>query len=90
MGVLGLLLFLSLLATAGFNRMSIRAKIKKSRRQDLVWAVDMADAIFLSLLAYMVGGAGVSLPYYEIVYILICLLSVLDGIVVKQIRDKSA
>jgi len=90
MGVLGLLLFLSLLATAGFNRMSIRAKIKKSRRQDLVWAVDMADAIFLSLLAYMVGGAGVSLPYYEIIYILICLLSVLDAIVVKQIQGKSA
>lgn len=88
MGVVGLLLFLSLLASANFNRKAIRKKIKNSKRQDLVWAVDMADAMFLSLLAYMVGGAGVSLTYYEIVYILICLLSVLNLLVDKHIKGQ--
>lgn len=89
MGVVGLLLFLLLLTTAFFNRNAIKQTIKKSKRQDLNWAVDMADAMFLSLLAYMVGGAGVSLPYYEIVYMLICLLSVLNSIVAKQVQRQS-
>lgn len=89
MGVVGLMLFFGLLLTAFFNRTSIKRKVKISKRQDLVWAIDMADAIFLSLLAYMVGGAGVSLPYYEIVYILIALLSVLNYIVEQKIQDQS-
>jgi probable O-glycosylation ligase (exosortase A-associated) len=89
MGVVGLLLFLLLLTTAIINRNAINKKIKITKRQDLVWAIDMADAMFLSLLAYMVGGAGVSLPYYEIVYMLICLLSILNSIIEKQVQRES-
>ena len=86
MGVVGLLLFVSLLVTAYYNRKAIRAKVKESGRNDLVWAVDMADSMFLSLFAFMVGGAGVSLPYYEMVYILIALLAVLSTLVDKHIK----
>ncbi|WP_180126256.1 putative O-glycosylation ligase, exosortase A system-associated [Rhodoferax sp. BLA1] len=88
MGFIGLFLFLALLASSYFNRRSITQKIKKFDRPDLIWARDMADAIFLSLLGYMVGGAGVSLTYYEVVYILICLMSVLHTVVDAQINNK--
>lgn len=88
MGFIGLFLFLALLASSYFNRRSITQKIKKFDRPDLIWARDMADAIFLSLLGYMVGGAGVSLTYYEVVYILICLMSVLHTVVDSQINNK--
>lgn len=88
MGFMGLFLFLALLASGYFNRRSIIQKIKKFDRPDLIWARDMADAIFLSLLGYMVGGAGVSLTYYEVVYILICLMSVLHTVVDSQINNK--
>ena len=81
MGFVGLFLFLTLLTSAYFNRRSITQKIKKTNRLDLIWARDLADAIFLSLLGYMVGGAGVSLTYYEVIYILICLMSVLKTVV---------
>lgn len=86
MGFMGLFLFLGLLASAYFNRRAITQKIKKYDRPDLIWARDLADAIFLSLLGYMVGGAGVSLTYYEVVYILICLMSVLNTVVNTQLE----
>ena len=88
MGLLGLILFLSIMASAFINRSSIFAKIKKSGRKDLLWANDIANTLFLSLLAFMVGGAGVSLPYYEIVYILVSLMAILNGIVTAKIREK--
>jgi len=85
LGFVGLFLFLALLSSAYFNRKAIISKIKKNKRSDLVWARDMADAMFLALLGYMVGGAGVSLAYYEVVYILICLMGVLNTVVDAQI-----
>ena len=90
MGFVGFFLFLALLLSAYVNRKAITRKIKKSNRQDLIWARDLADAMFLSLLGYMVGGAGVSLAYYEVVYILICLMSVLNTIVDTQIGKTSS
>ena len=87
-GFVGLILFLTLLLSADLNRRSIKTKINKYARQDLIWATDMADTMYLSLVAFMVGGAGVSLPYYEIIYILICLMSVLHTIVDKHIMEK--
>lgn len=86
LGFVGLFFFLSLLASVYFNRKIIRNKIKKHNRADLIWAIDLADAIFLSILAYMAGGAGVSLTYYEIIYMLIVLMSVLHTIVDKQLK----
>lgn len=87
MGFVGLALYLFMFYSAHFNRKCIRSKIKKSGRTDMVWAVDMADTMFLSLFAFMVGGAGVSLPYYEIIFILIGLLATLNTIVDKKITS---
>lgn len=88
LGVYGLILFLSILASAFVARKSISTKIKKSKRTDLVWAIDISNAIFLSLLGFVVGGAGVSLPYYEIVYILVSLMAILNGIVTANVKGK--
>jgi probable O-glycosylation ligase (exosortase A-associated) len=88
LGFVGLILFFALLLAVDLNRRSIRNKIKKHSRPDLVWAIDMADTMYLSLVAFMVGGAGVSLAYYEVVYILICLMSVLNTIVDKNIMEQ--
>jgi probable O-glycosylation ligase (exosortase A-associated) len=88
-GFLGFFLFLSMFIAAYFNKESIKRKIKKYDRKDLTWSRDLSDSIFLSLLAYLVGGAGVSLTYYELIYILILLTSVLNTIVDAHIREKT-
>ena len=88
MGVFGLILFLSLLMSAFIARKSIISKVNKSSKAELLWAVDISNAIFLSLLAFVIGGAGVSLPYYEVIYILISLMAILNGVVTTKIKEK--
>lgn len=76
LGYVGLLIFLALLASAFITRWEIQALAKKSS-SDVSWAVDLATAINLSLVAFMVGGAGVSLAYFELAHFQIVMLSVI-------------
>ena len=41
------------------------------------WARDMADMLLLAILAYMIGGAAVSLAYYEVIYMVVMLMELL-------------
>lgn len=41
------------------------------------WARDMADMLVLAILAYMIGGAAVSLAYYEVIYMVVMLMELL-------------
>lgn len=76
LGYVGLTLFLALLASAFVTRRDIQV-LERKISGDHTWAIDLATSISLSLVAFMVGGAGVSLGYFELIYLLIVLLSIL-------------
>ena len=78
LGYVGLLLFLALLVTAFAARTRVKSIYKKTGRG--LWALDLSNAGCLSLVAFMAAGAGVSLAYFELVYLLIVLLSLLPTI----------
>lgn len=83
LGYVGLLIFLALLASAFVTRWQIKALARKSGPH-MNWAVDLATAINLSLVAFMAGGAGVSLGYYELAYLQIVILSVLRRLLIEE------
>lgn len=71
LGFIGLALFLGLIINAFLTARHIRKLV--ASRPDLQWARDLSDGLKLSLVAYCVGGAGVSLGYFDLVYILFML-----------------
>lgn len=76
MGFFGLGLFLLILLRALWSRQAIKrttARLGAPYR----WASDMADMLMLAVLAYMVGGAAVSLGYYEVIYMVVMLMELL-------------
>ncbi len=72
-GFTGLLLFLSILFTA--FRMTV--KVQRMARGDpsLAWASDLARALQMSFAVYCVSGAALSLVYFELVYVLLAMVS---------------
>lgn len=48
------------------------------------WARDMADMLMLAILAYMIGGAAVSLAYYEVIYMVVMLMELLRMYVMRM------
>lgn len=83
LGYIGLILFLSVMASAFVMRWRIKANAAKSRG-DFAWAVDLATAINLSLVAFMAGGAGVSLAYFELVYLFIMTLLAINRLILSE------
>lgn len=83
LGYVGLLIFLALMASAFITRWEIKSLARKSTG-DVDWAVDLATAINLSLVAFMVGGAGVSLAYFELAHFQIVMLSVIRRWLVEE------
>jgi len=71
-GFMGLAIFLTIIILALINCSRIR-KVTRNR-PELLWARDLATMIQLSLIAYLVGGAALSLAYYDMFYIWVLLL----------------
>ena len=72
-GFLGLFLFLSMLLTALI--LTIRTQRLARKDPSLLWAADLARATQISLVMYMVCGAALSLVYFEVLYILLAVIS---------------
>lgn len=89
MGFAGFLIFIAILINAIVTRFEI-TRMCKTAGQELVWARDMADAMMISLLAYMVGGAGVSLGYYDLLYIIAILLELLKRTIQQRAEAATA
>lgn len=85
LGFIGLGLFLFIIAQAIWSRWRIVKLVGKSHPQ-LIWARDMADMLMLSILAFAVGGAAVSLAYFEVIYMIIMLMELLRLHVVRELR----
>lgn len=84
-GFVGLLLFLCLLGNA--LRTAWQVRKMTARRPALLWARDMADALGLAVFGFAVGGAGVSLAYFEMFYVVAFLLEALRQCVRKELAQ---
>ena len=82
LGYIGLLIFLALLASAFQARARVKSIVAKTGRG--LWALDLSNAGCLSLVAFMAAGGGVSLAYFELVYFLIIMISVLPTILMNE------
>lgn len=70
LGYVGLLLFIALMASAFVTRWKIQ-RLASTEKTNSAWATDLATSINLSVVAFMAGGAGVSLAYFELAYLMI-------------------
>jgi probable O-glycosylation ligase (exosortase A-associated) len=80
-GFIGLGLYLAILATLYIYS----AQIRRATRgvEEYSWAFELTGMIQLSLFVFCVGGAVLSLAYYDMLFINIGLLSALRGIVAR-------
>lgn len=76
MGFVGLFIFLGILFHSIRTRYVIKRQLKKMGPQ-WDWARDMADMLMLCIIAYMAGGAAVSLGYFEVIYMVVMLMEML-------------
>ena len=76
LGFVGLGIFLVIMIRGLRTRWIIKNSVNRIG-SSYQWARDMADMLMLAILAYMVGGAAVSLAYYEVVYMVIMLMELL-------------
>lgn len=84
MGLVGLGLFLFILLQALWSRRVIK-RMTDQLGAPYQWARDMADMLMLAVLAYMVGGASVSLGYLEVIYMVVMLMELLRLHVVRAL-----
>ncbi|MDX9843851.1 MAG: putative O-glycosylation ligase, exosortase A system-associated [Aquabacterium sp.] len=82
LGYVGLSIFLALLASAFYARARVKSIVVKAGRG--WWALDLSNAGCLALVAFMAAGGGVSLAYFELVYFLIVMLSVLPSVLAAE------
>jgi putative inorganic carbon (HCO3(-)) transporter len=74
-GFVGLAIYLAILVIAFLNCFRIRRMARMN--PDLAWAGDTAGMIQLSLFVFCVGGAALSMAYYDVLFIWAGLLSAL-------------
>jgi probable O-glycosylation ligase (exosortase A-associated) len=86
-GFLGLFLFLGLLFV-GFRNGRIVKRLSRGR-DDLTWAADLTDTFRLSLVAYAVAGAALSMAYFELYYLVLTLLSVMRRHIEESVIEKA-
>ena len=72
-GFVGFLLFIGLLGTALWKTVQTQKLAK--RDPNLEWAGDLARATQISLVVYLVAGAALSLIYFELIYIILAIVS---------------
>ena len=87
MGFVGLLLFLAIWVNAWRTALSIKRAAEGT--PELVWARDLADMLRLSLLAYAISGAAVSMAYFELFYVYATAIAVLEQYVLRKIPIRS-
>ncbi len=68
-GFVGLALYLGLLGMTWQTAAKTRRKAR--RAPQLGWIADLASMIQVSLISFMVAGAGLSMAYYDVLYLLV-------------------
>lgn len=75
-GFVGLLLFISLIASSVVCWRKIRA-LQKTTQNDIQWAVDLSNGLIGAVAIYVVTGSALSAAYFEMPYVIIMLMAVL-------------
>ena len=75
-GFVGLSIFLACLFNTFITRIQIKS-LSRLQKNRFMWASDLSDSIAGCLVAYMIGGAAVSMAYFEMTYTLMMLMAVL-------------
>jgi probable O-glycosylation ligase (exosortase A-associated) len=70
-GFVGLAIYLCIFVASFFDLQKVKWETK--RRPELRWAYDLADMLQLSLFAFSLGGAALSMAYYDLFVLAICL-----------------
>ncbi|GAC1484772.1 MAG: putative O-glycosylation ligase, exosortase A system-associated [Acetobacteraceae bacterium] len=72
-GFTGLFLFIAILVTA----LMMAAKTRRLAGKDpnLAWAADLARALQVSIVVYCISGAALSLVYFELLFVLLAMIS---------------
>ena len=78
-GYIGLGLFLTVISMGLFLNFKTMRMLKDNH--DFKWARDMSIALQLSIATYCLGGAALSLAYFDVFYIILTLSFVLYGLV---------
>lgn len=76
LGFVGLLLFLAFMLSPFYNWVRIR-RLAGQNPQQLGWATELSNLLCASMVVYLVGGAALSLGYYELPYYIVTLQQVL-------------
>jgi probable O-glycosylation ligase (exosortase A-associated) len=74
-GFVGFILFFALIVNSFITRNYI-AKIIKNNNMSELWAIDLANVVCLSIVAYCVSGSLLSAAYFELPYICFMILEV--------------
>lgn len=83
-GYIGLLIYMLMIAGAFWTSSQI---VSRTRGKDeLAWARNLALMIQMSLLAFCVGGAGLSMAYYDLFILCVALLVPLLGLAGERSR----
>lgn len=84
-GFIGLALFILLMLLAWHT--GTRVKKFCGEKPDLKWTADLATMCQVSIIGYAVGGAFLSMPYYDFYYYEIAVLVLLEKLVVQKPRE---
>jgi len=83
-GVLGLVIYIMIFGVALATAWDVRARARKSGQ---AWISDLAGCLSVSLIVYLVGGALLSIAYFELPYMLCMLLFVSRNIGADELGD---
>jgi putative inorganic carbon (hco3(-)) transporter len=84
-GYIGLLLFLTLLLNVSYINFATRRMTKNLIEYQ--WIFDLATALQLAIFVYALGGAALSLAYYDVFYIIAFLSALLHDMVKQKIPN---
>jgi len=79
-GFIGLGLYLAMVGTAWLYAGQVRRRAR--RDPELAWAADLAVMIQVAIVGYMVGGAALSMAYYDLIFLLISMSIALHQLII--------
>jgi probable O-glycosylation ligase (exosortase A-associated) len=82
-GLLGFLIFIAILANTIFTTFETR-RLARAAGPGMAWASDLATALSAVMIAYAAGGAGVSVAYAEMLYVVAILSEILKHHVLTE------
>lgn len=83
-GWMGLFLLLGVLGSTLWRSQTVRRACKG--REDLLWAKDLVTATQISLAGFLVGGAALSMAYFDGYFILLVIIVALDRVVKAEVN----